>query len=130
VNKNVPSEALLRLIATTSVAKAPAVAGALPVYEDLGGALLLRSDGSVVHVDDETGAMREVAQTERWYRLALVAATERFPELSVLRPERGLSDKGCESCGSTGSIRGVRCGVCLGLGWVTPPTLRGRRPVR
>lgn len=93
---------------------------ALPVYRDLGGTLLLTRDGTVVHRSSSAEAVVDADPT--WRRLALIVAAERYPALASLRPVREVSSESCSQCLGRGSIdvarHAIRCGTCLGLGWV------------
>lgn len=58
---------------------------ALPVYADMGGALLIRLNGEVLVVHsnqawDET-SQSEVETNEQWLRVAYLSCARRFPEL-------------------------------------------------
>jgi hypothetical protein len=84
--------------------------GALGVYGDIGGALMIRKDGSVLYANwDEEQA--EPAK-EGWRVIALAAASYRFPELSALAPERPATARPCWKCGDAG------CDYCFGMGWL------------
>jgi hypothetical protein len=79
------------------------------VYGDIGGALMLRPDGSVLSTgwDDE----RAEPAKEGWCLIALAAASYRFPELSSLAPERPANARPCWQCRNAG------CDYCFGMGW-------------
>lgn len=91
--------------------------GALPVYRDMGGALTLTRDGSLVAYPDENG-QAEPLLDPGWRTLALVAAAERFPELASLRPRGG--SRPCPVCQGTGRVLGALgwCSKCHGVGRV------------
>jgi hypothetical protein len=83
--------------------------GALVVYGDLGGALMVRPDGSVLAAGwDDTEAS---VPSEGWCLIALAAAAFHFPELADLAPERPATARPCPMCGGPG------CKTCYGLGW-------------
>jgi hypothetical protein len=100
---------------------------ALPVYADLGGALLLRPDGEILVVawEDEEKA---VPADQRWTGLGRAAAAEFFPELRTVLPPRPAAAAACEACRGAGlerwwigASKGVTfCGRCFGLGWTSP----------
>lgn len=83
---------------------------ALGVYGDIGGALMVRPDGSVFSAgwDDEQAK----PANEGWCVIALAAASHRFPELSSLAPERPATTRPCWKCG------GAACEYCFGMGWL------------
>lgn len=91
--------------------------GALPVYGDIGGDLVIRDDGEILRFDPENAVtVRE--DDLRWRLVALSFAAERFPELAALRPVRSAESRVCSVCRGTGRFEGrARCGTCLGLGW-------------
>jgi hypothetical protein len=66
---------------------------ALPVYADMGGALLIRSTGEVllVHSNQEWTASAEssVVTDAQWIAVAYTACEKRFPPLRGLRPSAG-----------------------------------------
>ena len=83
--------------------------GAFAVYGDLGGAMLLRQDGSVFGLGWQDEQPSDV--TPGWRLIALAAASYRFPELAALRPERPAAARPCSDC------HGVGCEWCFGVGW-------------
>ena len=87
---------------------------ALPVYCDLGGWLVITSGGSILHYDVNLGE-----PAERWKRLALVMAADRYPELEELRPVRPEGARTCHHCNGNGKIRGCPCATCCAAGWLT-----------
>jgi hypothetical protein len=99
---------------------------AVPVYSDLGGALLLRPDGKILRVGWEDEEKAEPAD-QRWSLMGRVAAAEFFPELRALAPSPPASADNCPNCGGAGlerwwveGVKGVTfCGRCCGLGWLT-----------
>jgi hypothetical protein len=84
--------------------------GGLAVYGDLGGALVLRPDGSALGLgwDDEKAA----EPSPGWRIIALAAASYQFPELAALAPERPPGAHPCWLCAGAG------CESCFGLGWL------------
>jgi hypothetical protein len=84
--------------------------GALGVYGDIGGALMLCPDGTVRSAgwDDEQAS--EASPASRF--IALAAASYRFPELAALAPERPAAARLCSRCGGPG------CEWCFGMGWL------------
>lgn len=92
-------------------------AKALPVYVDMGGALLISEEGNVLQYDDERGELGPL-DDRLWFRVALVTAARRFPELRVLFPEKPADAPECGMCGGSGLISGLQCGKCAGTGWL------------
>jgi hypothetical protein len=84
--------------------------GGLGVYGDIGGALVLRPDGSVLSVgwDDEVAS----EPSPGWRVIALAAASYWYPELAALAPERPPTARPCWKCGGPG------CESCFGMGWL------------
>src|SRR5262245_42312915 len=84
--------------------------GALGVYGDMGGALMVRPDGSVLGVgwDDEQPSV----VTNGWRIIGLAAASYRFPDLADLAPERPVAAWPCYRCAGPG------CEYCFGMGWL------------
>jgi hypothetical protein len=84
--------------------------GALGVYSDIGGALMLRPDGSILGVvwDDEMASVPQAG----WKIIGLAAASYFFPELAVLAPERPAAAWPCLWCS------GIGCASCFGMGWL------------
>jgi hypothetical protein len=93
---------------------------ALPVYADMGGMLCISPDGVVVHYDPDT---QEFApeEDERWWLVARLHAGRTFEELEGVLPIRGSEDTTCEQCFGTGTVAGLNCGRCMGLGWLGAP---------
>jgi hypothetical protein len=84
--------------------------GALGVYGDIGGALMVRPDGSVLGAgwDDD----QATAATEGWRIIGLAAASYWFPDLAALTPERPTNARICWKCGGPG------CRHCFNMGWL------------
>ncbi len=98
---------------------------ALPVYSDLGGALLLRPDGMVLSVawaDEEKAGPADT----RWSLMGRVAAAELCPDLRARAPCPPAGAGTCPTCAGAGlerwwveGVKGVTiCGGCCGLGWL------------
>ncbi len=86
----------------------------LPVHHDMGGILVLRSDGSIAHYDPETERLSEVEDDDkgRWRTYALIQASRKFPELSQIHPRRPDGATACDSCGGAGKLFDtVDCGA-------------------
>lgn len=94
-----------------------AITGAVPVYADAGGVLLITPDGGVVQYDPETGGVVPVRDGP-WRTLALVKAARKFPELAGLGPRRPETAVECSACRGSGVIVGdLDCATCSGTGW-------------
>ena len=111
-----------------SLREAAAVAPALlPVYLDWVGFIALREDGELLFVPWDPPHEEEIVQEAPLRRAALVAAVEKYPELSSLIPRRPPEAERCASCGGSGRPKlsghpvpeNIRC-VCGGLGWLLP----------
>jgi hypothetical protein len=101
--------------------------GALPVYVDMGGALLLRPDGEILCLPDGASIEALAVEPDPGWRLTAVAVgAEIYPELKPLLPARPLLTEDCKWCHGRGRIRisesdhrrGPICGKCYGLGWL------------
>jgi hypothetical protein len=99
---------------------------ALPLFEDWGGGVAMRSDGELIgFLWDEPHSIK--VETDPHLRfLALVIGSERYPELASFSPTRSQDDRDCPVCGGTGRVRGIeaygiettiRC-YCGGAGWL------------
>jgi hypothetical protein len=99
------------------VRAAAKLTGGVPVYADIGGILIVLTDGRVVHFDPDTHIVTPVTDT-KWRRVALANAARKFPELATLLPARPTDARSCTVCGGTGVLLGANCGSCSGLGWV------------
>jgi hypothetical protein len=93
-------------------------AGGVPVYEDLGGVLVITPEREVRHYDPESGQVKLVTH-QGWRLFALAKAAAKFPELQPLRPPRPGTATDCARCKGTGIVmERLDCGACFGVGWV------------
>jgi hypothetical protein len=102
--------------------------GAIPLLADLGGATLLRPDGTFLEVAWDQETERNPLQTAAPRSTAdLVAGAERYPWLKALLPTRPTGAMPCRDCGGAGRIfvgvtgiggGHVYCGTCGALGWI------------
>jgi hypothetical protein len=105
---------------------------ALPVYGDLGGALLLRPDAEVLAVAWDSESVAHVAEP-RERILGLAVAADEFPELRPLLPRRPETAVSCPACGGGGRWKvpwlepGPWCGHCMGVGWLDEKPAEPRR---
>jgi hypothetical protein len=91
----------------------------------------LRKDGSMAFVGWDPPRELETRIEAQMQRIALVAASEHYPELAYLRPIRPTSAVMCPNCHGTGRPmyegralpENIRC-MCGGLGWVLPEDIR------
>jgi len=89
----------------------------LPVYADMGGVLVIKSDGSVALYREEQDLVEPVDR-DPWRTLALIQAARTYPaELHALQPTRPDDAIPCEDCDGTGELHTAICGACLGAGW-------------
>lgn len=92
--------------------------GALPVYADAGGTLLVSTDGDVLFYRSDSRAFDRVTSS-RWRRIAIVRAAERYVALAELCPRRPRDAPDCSACEGRGSIHHpAPCAECGGLGWI------------
>jgi hypothetical protein len=98
--------------------------GGVPLMGDLGGAWLLRPDGSIWEVEwDSDDPPRPLPEARR--RMALAVGAERYPWLAVLLPSVPENARPCAPCKGEGRIRqsanrtssGLLCSECDALGW-------------
>jgi hypothetical protein len=93
---------------------------ALLLYQGWEGSVVLTIDGEVLEeIDGRLSPCVDPLRT-----VALVAGAERYPELKALLPVRADTARDCSHCKGTGWFciddqkTGIRCGLCLALGWV------------
>ena len=110
------------LTGETSVSKqfrdATVRSGHLPIFCDMGGCLLLATDGRVHEFDFEANEVKPV-EREADRRFTYAEAARVYIDLSALREEVGSR---CDVCGGSGWIvvRSVRCSDCDGTGRLAP----------
>jgi hypothetical protein len=99
--------------------EAAQAAKGLPVYCDLGACLVIQQTGRVMTFDLDSRSVREL-DDESWLLVARAAAAERHPEFQAIKPLRPNAAIDCNACVGTGKDPqfGLRCGVCMGMGWV------------
>src|SRR3954454_20804853 len=90
----------------TDLTEAVRGSGALPVYSDMGGTLLLRPDGEILFLgsgpeDDEP----RIETDPGWRITAIVVGAEEYPELRPLLPVRPSGTEDCEACACHGRVR-------------------------
>jgi hypothetical protein len=95
---------------------------ALPVYKDLGGTLGFNAEGTVLFLALDSEQVRPVID-HGWTIVAAVAASEKYPELRDILPERPPTAITCAMCLGAGKLvltpkLTVGCATCWGLGWV------------
>jgi hypothetical protein len=98
--------------------------GGLPIYADMGGAVILFSSGELLTAPHDTGKL--VPTDTPFDTVALAVGTERYPWLQPLLPVRMVATEDCSTCkgagrvalGSTPNGASPICGTCFGLGWV------------
>jgi hypothetical protein len=92
--------------------------GALPLYGDLGGIILLTSSGKLILYENADGKVGEL-HDESWQKTALVVLARDYPELAELGPVRPDHASDCPCCHGAGRVTKFRiiCGECGGTGW-------------
>jgi hypothetical protein len=102
---------------TSSMRKAIDATGGVPVYQDMGGILLIVPLSKVVRYDCERDCIAEVTDAP-WRLFAFVCAARKYPELVPLAPMRPPNANACPVCIGTGFILdNITCATCMGLGW-------------
>jgi hypothetical protein len=92
--------------------------GGVPVYEDMGGILLVAADGETLFYDTEAKTIHPV--TDKWRIVALVRASRLYSELADLAPAKPEGARACGVCGGTGiTYANAICGECWSAGWVS-----------
>jgi len=97
---------------------------ALRLYAGWTGAIYLTTTGQFLFVDEEANPPRiETDLNTKSEVLALVVASETFPELAKLLPLRPCGATTCCQCDGTGRVilgatHSLVCGQCTGLGWL------------
>jgi hypothetical protein len=100
--------------------------GFIPVMQDWVGAWALTNDHQPVFLPDDDPLAVEPIVDARERNVAFKRASERYPELTNLKPVRKSGDYDCPSCGGTGRIQlppgvaevsNIMC-QCGGLGWL------------
>jgi hypothetical protein len=98
--------------------------GAVALMGDIGGAWLLRSDGSLWEIEwDSEAPPKPLAEGRR--TMALAVGAKRYPWLTALLPQVPVNAKICCTCRGEGQIRtsadrsdvGLLCTECEALGW-------------
>jgi hypothetical protein len=112
------SEQVAAASASDDIRLAIAKTRGVPVYQDLGGILLVCPDRRVVQYDTESGELLQIEGN--WKKAALVRAGKLFPELQALSPNPPEGSEPCQVCGGSGRVRErMQCGVCFGAGWTS-----------
>ncbi len=95
----------------------------LPVVYDMSGVLVILKTGQIGWIDLSPPHAWKEESDPRIIRLAQYAASEKYPELSLLKPKRPDNAITCIHCAGKGSIdhpsNGLVC-YCGGLGWLMP----------
>jgi hypothetical protein len=100
-----------------SVREAAAATGGLPIYNDIGGFLVLMPSGAVVHYDPDRKIVMPVTDA-RMLKATFVRAARANEGLRELLPVRPAGAITCEQCAGSGFVREkLACGTCMGTGW-------------
>ena len=99
--------------------------GLLPLWNDMGGSLLLRPDGEVLTFGwDTPGKLEPVSnsvQDRQIVHAARGSASAKFPSIRGLAPARDQDAVVCPSCNGQGRTPGMPSNIvcaCGGLGWL------------
>ena len=96
-------------------------ANALPVYNDIGGSLLITPEAEILALRHEGADRAQPEVDPRWRQVAFARAAERFPQLAALLPRRPPDAMDCPRCGAEGVVQAgtafITCAECSGLGW-------------
>ena len=91
--------------------------GGLPVYASWWGEMLLLPDGNVIFIDDDGEVSRVLDRAT--IRLVHKRASEIFPQLAGLAPQRPPDVPDCATCRGTGkSGTSAGCRACGSMGWL------------
>ena len=112
------SRSLAQSAPSASMRQAARLTGGVPVYEDLGGVLVLLGQSRVVQFDPDTKAVQPI--DGKWKAFAMFRAAASFRELACLAPLRPSNATTCSTCGGSGTVHAAYCGACGGLGWQAP----------
>lgn len=82
--------------------EAARITNALPVYPDWTCVLCITPDGGVLCYDDDSGTIS--LADENWSISAAVFATDKYPELSRMLPERPPAANDCSACAGVGEF--------------------------
>lgn len=99
---------------------------ALPAYADIGAALLIRPQGSVLSISSDQvwseHSEWETVSDLAWINAAYLSAIQKHPNLKPLLPPKPPTAKTCESCAGTGHVLKLQlaCPDCCTLGWTAP----------
>jgi hypothetical protein len=93
----------------------------IPLYADMGGAILLRADGVLLEVLWDSETEEYPTELERAPSVALVAGCARYPWLACLLPPRPQHAIACTTCSGQGVLvlgeHRAFCAACGALGW-------------
>jgi hypothetical protein len=95
--------------------------GALPVMMDGGGVFGLRPDGQVVSTSWDDPDQMQIESEPRIINIVHFKASQKFPSLKSLAPERTEHCKTCPHCNGSRrypSFGGTIVCYCGGVGWL------------
>ncbi len=97
----------------------------LPLCWDMGGVIVINTDGDVLSYSWDDTVQPKVVNDSRLRNVALLQGSMRHPELKVLLSPKPLDAQTCSFCGGTGiapyagkTSGGTILCYCGGLGWV------------
>jgi hypothetical protein len=101
--------------------------GGVAVMGTIGAVWLLRPNGTLWEVDDDSGRPIFPLSPE-WHHAALACGAERHPWLAELVPPRAADARSCAMCSGNGRLpvvgcsdpRGIFCPECHARGWHPP----------
>lgn len=121
-----PEPHLVKFDPPLNMRKLAAQLNVLPIVLDMGGALVLRTDGEIFSFTWDEPYRLQSEDDVRVRNLVYFQAARKFPALQPLVPRRPVDAYDCDYCNGTGTVAGlpaelvnaVTC-YCGGIGWLT-----------
>lgn len=95
----------------------------LPVVYDMGGFLVILMTGQIGWIDITPPHAWKEESDPKIIRMVNFAASEKYPELSSLKPKRPQNALDCTHCAGKGKsdhLSNAYVCACGGLGWLLP----------